>query len=375
MPFRIVATALVVWLAVFPAPASAQGDRARIMGAVTDGSGGALPGVTVTVSGGNVPSAPVVTDGEGRYLTAWLAPGAYNLTFTLAGFETRIVNKVQLGAGQTVVLDQQLGLAALSEIVQVTAEAPVPPPPPPPSFRFERNVPPPRPQIKAVDPEIISSVCGPRESRDFSLAIGRVVSHRDNSDRRLLGPGDLLVIDAGETKGVTNGQNLVVRRRLQTASLSFGPKQQQQQQQTGSDQTAGLVQVVEISPESSVAQVVHACGEIVAGDPVEPYVAQPAFFAVADGRPQFDDPARITLGENGQRASAAGQMVVIDRGIMQGVQRGQRLTIFRSSPDNPRLKTTIGDGVIVAIRADSATIKIDKTIDAVMVGDLVALHR
>jgi hypothetical protein len=66
---------------------------------------------------------------------------------------------------------------------------------------------------------------------------------------------------------------------------------------------------------------------------------------------------------------------VIDRGILRGVQRGQRLTIFRASPGNPGLKLTIGDGVIVAIRADSATIKIEKTTAAVMVGDLVALHR
>lgn len=373
MLFRIVPAALITWLAVFPASTAAQGDRARIMGAVTDGSGGALPGVTVTVAGGNERPAPVVTDGAGQYLTAWLAPGSYNVTFTLAGFETRIVNKVQLGAGQTVVLDQQLGLAALTETVQVTAVAPVPPPPPPPpAIRLERGAPPPRPKAQAVDQEIIASVCGPRQSSEFSLAIGRVVSHRDNSDRRLIGPGDLLVIDAGETKGVVNGQNLVVRRRLQTGELSFGPRKQQT---GGGEQTAGLVQIVEISPESSVAQVVHACGEIVAGDTVEPYAAQPAFFAVSAGTPHFDDPARITLGEHGQTASAAGQMMVIDRGIVQGVQRGQRLTIFRASPDNPRLKTTIGDGVIVAIRADSATIKIDRTIDAVMVGDLVALHR
>ena len=371
MLFRIVAAALI-WLAIFAASTAAQGDQARIMGAVTDGSGGALPGVTVTVSGGNVPPPPVVTDGSGRYLTAWLAPGAYNVTFTLSGFETRTINKVQLGAGQTVVLDQQLGLAPMTETVQVTAVAPVPPPPPPPpSFRFERNTAPPRPKVKPVDKEILASVCGPREARDFSLAIGRVVSHRDNSDRRLLGPGDLLTIDAGETKGVANGQNLVVRRRLPTGDLSFRPSKNQ----TGGEQAAGLVQVVEISPESSVAQVVYACGEIVAGDAVEPYAPQPAFFAVAAGTPRFDDPARITLGENGQTASAAGQMVAIDRGIVQGVQRGQRLTIFRYVPGNPRLNTTIGDGVIVAIRADSATIKIDRAIDAVMVGDLVALHR
>jgi len=371
MLFRIVSAALITGLAIFPASTAAQADQARIMGAVTDGSGGALPGVTVTITGGNARPAPVVTDGAGRYLTPWIAPGAYNVTFTLSGFETRTVNKVQLGSGQTVVLDQQMGLAPLTETVQVTAVAPVPPPPPPPpAIRLERGAPPPRLKAKAVDKEILASVCGPRQPPEFSLAIGKVVSHRDNADRRLLGPGDLLVIDAGETKGVANGQNLVVRRRFQTGDL-FALKKHQ----TFGEHTGGLVQIVETNAESAVAQVVHACGEIVAGDTVEPYAAQPAFFAVASGTPRFDDPARITLGENGKQASAAGQMMVIDRGIMQGVQRGQRLTIFRSPAGNPLLNISIGDGVIVAIRADSATIKIEKATDAVMIGDLVALHR
>ncbi len=67
-------------------------------------------------------------------------------------------------------------------------------------------------------------------------------------------------------------------------------------------------------------------------------------------------------------------MMVIDRGIMQGVQRGQRLTIFRrSKPDRPVV--TIGDGIIVSVRADSATIRIERATDAVSIGDMVALHR
>jgi hypothetical protein len=68
-------------------------------------------------------------------------------------------------------------------------------------------------------------------------------------------------------------------------------------------------------------------------------------------------------------------MMVIDRGIMQGVQRGQRLTIFRQAPGSPGTNVTIGDGVIIAVRADSATLRIDRTVDAITVGDMVALHR
>mgnify|MGYP007067080269 CR=1 FL=1 len=159
---------------------------------------------------------------------------------------------------------------------------------------------------------------------DYSIAIGRVVSHRDDSSRQLLAPGDLLRIDAGEDQGVTAGQNLVVRSRFQTGDLN-APKKLQ----TFGEQAGGLVQIMEAHRDSSLALIVYACGEIVAGDSVERYVPQPAFFAVSAGTPRYDEPARITLGENGRKTAAAGQMMVIDRGIMQGVQRGQRLTIFR----------------------------------------------
>ena len=367
MLLRIFATVLVAWFLAFPASIAAQTDRARLMGMVTDGSGGALPGVTVTISGGQARLAPVVTDGEGRYLTAWLPPGTYTITFVLSGFETRTVNNVQLGAAQTVVLDQQLALATLSETVEVTA--PAPPPPPPPPLPRPVNLIRPRPQAKPVDKEILASVCGPRASLDFSLAIGKVVSHRDDSSRLLLGPGDLLRIDAGENQGVAAGQNLVVRSRFTTGDLG-APKKLQ----TFGEQAAGLVQIIEVHRDSSLALIVYACGEIVAGDAVEPYVPQPAFFAVSAGTPQFDEPARITLGENGRKTAAAGQMMVIDRGIMQGVQRGQRLTIFRRSFGEGS-NINIGDGVIIAVRADSATLRIDRTVDAITVGDMVALHR
>jgi hypothetical protein len=354
---------LAAWLVTLSvAVAASQTQQARLMGVVTDGSGAALPGVSVTIRGGNLAPISVVTDGAGRYLTVWMAPGVYSLTFALSGFETRTVADIPLQAGQTVVLDQQLPLASVTETVQVTGTAPPPPPPPAPP-------PPARPKAEPVDKEILASVCGVREPPDFSLALGHIVAHRDDPGRELMGPGDVLTIDAGEKQGVTKGQNLVVRRRFQTGDRS-APKKLA----TFGEQTAGLIQIVETHDASSVALVVYVCGEIFAGDAVERYVPQPAYFAIADGTPRFDDPARITIGEYGQTAAAERQMMVIDRGIMQGVQRGQRLTIFRR-PGNNGPHVTIGDGVIVSIRPDSATFRIERSTDAVLVGDLVALHR
>jgi hypothetical protein len=341
--------------------AASQPEQSRIIGTVIDTSGGALPGVTVTITGTAVAPTPVITDGAGRYLTPWVPPGTYKISFVLSGFETRTANGVTVRAGETFVLDQQLALAQFSETVEVKAPALPPPAPPKPP-------PPPRPRMKPA-PELLASVCGPRQAPDFSLARAHVVSHRDDPGRQLLGPGDVLRLDSGSSQGLSVGENFVIRRRLQTGDLFASKKFQ-----TFADQTVGLVQIVDVEPGWSAALVVYACAEIMAGDTIEPYVAQPASFAVADGKPRYDTPARIAFGDSGRNAAAGGEMMVIDRGLMQGVQRGQRLTIFRrrSGVDLP---VTIGEGLILAVRPDSATIFIDRSTDAVMVGDFVALHR
>jgi hypothetical protein len=87
------------------------------------------------------------------------------------------------------------------------------------------------------------------------------------------------------------------------------------------------------------------------------------------------DPAHVVLGEHGQTLGAARQLMVIDRGTAQGASRGQRITIFRRALGDRGPVQTIADAVIVSVRPDSATIRIERTRDAVSVGDLVALHR
>lgn len=359
----LVTTALALAWMFHAATLSAQADRSRVIGTVIDTSGGALPGVTVTVTGVAVTPTPVFTDDAGRYLTPWLPPGTYNVTFDLSGFEKRSATGVVVRAGETVVLDAQMTLAQFSETVEVKAPAPPTPMAPKPP-------PPPRPKVKPT-PELLASVCGPRQAPDFSLARAHVVSLRDEPGRMLMGPGDLLRLDAGDAQGLKVGDNFVIRRRIQTGDI-FAPKKLQ----TFADQTVGLVQIMDVQAATSSAVIVYACAEILAGDSIEPYVAQPASFAVADGKPQFSTPAKIAFGDTGRTAAGGGELMVIDQGMMQGVQRGQRLTIFRRrGPGGDDLPVTIGDGVIVAVRPDSATIRIDTATDAVMVGDLVALHR
>jgi len=266
-----------------------------------------------------------------------------------------------------------MGLASLAETVEVVAAAPPPPaPPPPPTPRapappFEL---PKRPQPKAVPKEQLASVCGPEQAAGPSLALGHIVAHRDDSKRQLYGNGDALVINIGTNLGVAMGQNLVVRRRFRVGDRDVPLKLA-----TFGEQTAGLIQVVETSGENSTAVVVYLCGELYAGDVVEAFDALPMVLTQDTGVAQFDEPARIVFGEHGQIMGSPGRLMVIDKGLTWGARRGRQITIFRRSLAGEGAITSIGAAVIVAVNADTSTIRIERAIDAIAVGDSVALHR
>src|SRR5437773_7174356 len=120
-----VLTALVL-IAMLAAAAlvSAQGTTGSISGFVTDDTGGALPGTTVTVRHVETDQKRVVvTDSAGRYRAQQLAPGKYEVTVELQGFRTARVTDLTLTVGQDAGINMQLKVGSLDEQVTVTGEA------------------------------------------------------------------------------------------------------------------------------------------------------------------------------------------------------------------------------------------------------------
>ena len=116
--FTLLMTALLL-----PSIASAQGS---IAGVVTDTSGAVLPGVTVEVASPVLieRARSAVTGGSGQYQVINLPPGAYTVTFTLAGFNTLKREGVELTGNFTASVNASLRIGALEETVTVTGEAP-----------------------------------------------------------------------------------------------------------------------------------------------------------------------------------------------------------------------------------------------------------
>lgn len=80
-------------------PASAQ-EKGAITGAVTDATGGILPGVTVTITHvGTGVAETFVTNREGVYEAPFMTPGTYRVSATLTGFNTAVLEDVVVNIG------------------------------------------------------------------------------------------------------------------------------------------------------------------------------------------------------------------------------------------------------------------------------------
>jgi hypothetical protein len=111
--------------AILALPVAGYAQEAVITGAVTDTTGGVLPGVTVTAvheATGNTFVA--VTNERGTFRIA-ARVGMFGLTFELPGFTTITRSGLELLVGQTADLRVQMNVTSVQETVTVTGEAPL----------------------------------------------------------------------------------------------------------------------------------------------------------------------------------------------------------------------------------------------------------
>ncbi len=126
MTSKVTTWLCVVLLLVSGSPAAySQTVGASLRGTVTDSSGAALPGATITILNvGTGASRELHADSEGRYTAPLLPPGIYEVHVTLTGFQPHARRGLRLAVGQDVALDVRLEVGAISEQVTVTGEAP-----------------------------------------------------------------------------------------------------------------------------------------------------------------------------------------------------------------------------------------------------------
>jgi hypothetical protein len=115
---------LAAFALALTAVATAQETTGTLSGRLVDAQGLAVPGATVTVTGAQG-ARTVVSDADGRFSTPFLTPGVYMIRAELQGFRPVEQRNINVALGQTVELNLEMQVGALTETVEVTASAPV----------------------------------------------------------------------------------------------------------------------------------------------------------------------------------------------------------------------------------------------------------
>jgi hypothetical protein len=118
------AAVLLLTLAL-PSIARAQAVRGTLLGSITDSTGSALPGVTVTITDvGTSISTTTVTNQDGNYTFPNLKDAIYRVEAELASFKKVVRESVRVDVNTTIRVDLQLEPGAVTEVLTVTAATP-----------------------------------------------------------------------------------------------------------------------------------------------------------------------------------------------------------------------------------------------------------
>ncbi len=120
----IILAAVSLWIPLTAIPSQAQQTLGGITGAVSDRSGGVLPGTEVTIVGDQTKlTRSQKTNTNGIYDFVNLPIGTYTLTFTHDGFETQKIPSITVQADRTATVNAVLPVGKVGTVVEVRSRA------------------------------------------------------------------------------------------------------------------------------------------------------------------------------------------------------------------------------------------------------------
>jgi hypothetical protein len=123
-----VACVLAMVCVMFLAAGSAypQGSTGRILGSVTDQSGGNVAGATVIITDvARGVSQTLTTDSDGEYVASNLVPGTYTVRAEYKGFKTFERKNILIEVGKDVRIDTVLQTGSTTDTITITEEVPM----------------------------------------------------------------------------------------------------------------------------------------------------------------------------------------------------------------------------------------------------------
>jgi hypothetical protein len=237
----------------------------------------------------------------------------------------------------------------------------------------------------------------------------RLISGEQSNSKLTFSQGNYVYINRGQDKGVRVGDRFtVVRPVSDTVDIPWFKWQYKLLRAMGTAyQDEGQVRVVNVHPKVSIAQVIFSCDYVQRGDIVLPFADRPAppfkdpaafdHFAPVSGKPV----AMVVSGTNFAEAYGKNNAIYVNLGTNQGVKVGDYFRVFRyqgtqaetaqqpggfqymmygfgSAPQkyqwNDLPREVLGEGIVISVSRNSATVVLTYTSTEVFAGDYVEIE-
>ena len=212
------------------------------------------------------------------------------------------------------------------------------------------------------------AACAPAAARVAPPPALTIAAGREER-RTLFGIGDAVVVRGGSAQGVKPGDEYYVRRLVVDRFAELEPGVH-----PVTAGTAGALRILETETDFSIAVVTTGCDGVVTGDFLERFEPPAIPELQQGGTPDYTEPGRLIVGAERRQMAAAGQFMILDRGNAHGVRAGQQLTVFRRTAGGGPV-AVVGTAMVFTSEPERSVVRIERSVDAVYVGDLVAIHR
>ena len=141
-------------------------------------------------------------------------------------------------------------------------------------------------------------------------------------------------------------------------------------------QVLGHAEVTEIHPGSSYVRITMSYSEIEPGDRVMPYVEQPTEFVEVHSEERVE--GRVLAYQPYRLRASSGDMVILDRGLREGITPGRRFELYRASQEVRDPATlervivpddVIGGAFVVKVSEKTSLALVTRARTDVLVGD------
>ncbi|MEI7614573.1 MAG: LysM peptidoglycan-binding domain-containing protein [Betaproteobacteria bacterium] len=201
-------------------------------------------------------------------------------------------------------------------------------------------------------------------------------------DRKYLGEGETVYVNAGTEQGVKAGDRFVVLK----TSLRALPHPRDAKKKLGDViQQTGVIRVVTVQAKSAVAVIERTLDTVEIGNRLVRFI-EPASLPIklrtdiTDPVQVASDAAMVIFARDNKQYTSTGDLIIIDRGAQDGLKVGDVLIAARTrtfalepadEKRSPSDSTThyLGQALVVRTEAQSATCRVLRTNQELRVGD------